>query len=68
MKRVFLACLAIAVVSVGVALAGPGWSTSHSLVGGSVSVTNGQSNSSWVPVAVLIQYAGPVREPSRCAG
>jgi len=58
MKRVFLACVAFAVISVGVALAGPGWSTSHSLVGGSVAVTNGQANSSWVPVAVLIQYAG----------
>ena len=36
-------------------MAGPGWSTSHSLVGGSVAITNGQANSSWVPVAVLLK-------------
>ncbi len=58
MKRAILVCVAAVVIGVGVALAGPGWSTSHSLAGGSVTVTNGQANSSWVPVAVLIQYAG----------
>ena len=58
MKRGILACVVMVAVGVGLALAGPGWSTSHSLVGGSVAITNGQANSSWVPVAVLIQYAG----------
>jgi hypothetical protein len=57
MKWWILTCAAIAVMA-GVGLAGPGWSTSHSLAGGSVTVSNGQANSSWVPVAVMIQYAG----------
>ena len=58
MKRLMVACVSVIVVSLGVALAGPGWSTTHSLAGGAVLVTNEQANSSWVPVAVLIQYAG----------
>ena len=53
--------LILAVVAVGLAggvRAGGGWSTSHSLAGGTVAVTNAQVNSTWVPVAVLIQYVG----------
>lgn len=57
MRRLMVACVAGIVVSLGVALAGPGWSTTHSLAGGPVAVTNEQANTSWVPVAVLIQYA-----------
>ena len=56
MKRLILAVLAVGLA--GVVWAGGGWSTSHSLAGGTVAVTNAQANSSWAPVAVLIQYAG----------
>ena len=56
MKGLILAVLAVGLA--GVVWAGGGWSSSHSLVGGTVAVTNDQANSSWVPVAVLIQYAG----------
>ena len=56
MKALFLAVVAVGLAAV--VLAGGGWSTSHSLAGGMVAVTNAQANSSWVPVAVLIQYAG----------
>jgi hypothetical protein len=59
MKGLILACVAAVLAGVTLALAGSAWSTSESLVGGTVTVSNGQANSSWVPVAVLIQYAGP---------
>ena len=56
MRALILAVLAVGLA--GVVWAGGGWSTSHPLAGGTVAVTNAQANSSWVPVAVLIQYAG----------
>ncbi len=56
MKGLILAVVAVALA--GAVWAGGGWSTSYSLTGGTVAVTNTQANSSWVPVAVLIQYAG----------
>ncbi len=36
-----------------------GWTTSHELVEGEVSILNEQANSSWVPVAVMIQFEVP---------
>ena len=59
MKRLAAVLVAVAVLAgAGAALAGPGWSTTHSLAGGGVTVSNGQANSSWVPVAVMIRYGG----------
>jgi len=60
MKAVILAVVAVALA--GVVWAGGGWSTSHSLAGGTVAVTNAQANSSWAPVAVFIRY------PVTCTG
>ena len=56
MRTLILAVVAVGLA--GVVRAGGGWSTSHSLAGGTVAVTNAQVNSTWVPVAVLIQYVG----------
>lgn len=36
-----------------------GWTSSHELVEGEVSILNEQANSSWVPVAVMIQFEVP---------
>ena len=37
------------------ALAG-GWTTTYSLGGGAVGLTNTQANSSWVPVSVMLKF------------
>jgi len=39
--------------------AAQGFSRTYSLGTGSVVVSNNQANSSWITVAVMIQYAGP---------
>jgi hypothetical protein len=33
-----------------------GWTSTHSLTGGSVGLTNTQANSSWVPVSVMLKF------------
>ena len=57
MKRI-LAAVVVALGMVGVALAGGGWGTTHSLAGGGVALTNTQANTVWVPVAVLWKFSG----------
>lgn len=55
MKRI-LAGLVIMAALVGPVVAGDAWVSTYSLVGGGVSLTNGQANSVWVPVAVLWSF------------
>ncbi len=44
----------------GLALpAAAGWVTTHPLGSGTVSVTNNQANSVWMPVTVLLRYEAP---------
>ena len=56
MKRLILALWMIGLA--GAAWAG-GWTSTYSLAGGTVGVTNTQANSSWVPVSVMLNFAGP---------
>ena len=68
MKGRFQGCAA-AVLAFAFVLPCPGgWSTTCTLVGGGVAVTNQQSNSTWTPVSVLFQFAaaaGGTAEVSR---
>ena len=52
-------CLLIAVLCVGIAVAG-GFSKTYSLSSGTVTVANNQKRSSWVPVALLFHFTEPV--------
>ena len=36
-----------------------GWTVTYPLAGGVVALTNAQANSSWVPVSVMLNFAGP---------
>lgn len=36
-----------------------GWTETYSLASGSVSVTNSQANSTWVPVALMWKFSSP---------
>jgi hypothetical protein len=56
MKRLMLVLLMA--LTAGAAWAG-GWSGTYSLAGGTVGLTNTQANSSWVPVSVMLRFAGP---------
>jgi len=47
------------VLAAGVAVAGDGWAVTYPLAGGLVGVTNGQANTTWVPVAVLWAFPQP---------
>ena len=53
MKRLILAL--VMGMAAGAAWAG-GWTTTYSLAGGTVGVTNTQANSSWVPVSVMLKF------------
>ena len=56
--RLSMKCLIFALLMaafVGPARAG-GWTVTYSLVDGTVGLTNTQTNSSWVPVSVLMKF------------
>ena len=55
MKR-WMAMVALGLMAAG-AIAGGAWSTTYTLQGGAVAVTNAQANSVWVPVAVLWRFS-----------
>jgi hypothetical protein len=54
MKRAILFLLLAA--TAGTVFAG-GWTTTYSLAGGTVGLTNNQANSSWVPVSVMLKFS-----------
>ena len=56
MRRLILAMWLMALAEA--AWAG-GWTVTYSLAGGTVGLTNTQANSSWVPVSVMLKFAGP---------
>ncbi len=56
MKRLIVALL-LCVATAG-AVRAQGWAADYSLSNGTVTVSNGQANSSWVPVAALIRFGG----------
>ncbi len=69
MKQLILILL-LGVSAARVARAGS-WATDYSLTNGTVIVSNGQANSSWVPVAVLMRFSGASTgsvQVLRCSG
>ena len=56
MKRWILSLLVVGLVRTATA---GGWSETYSLAGGTVSISNTQLNSSWVPVSVMIEFTAP---------
>jgi hypothetical protein len=59
MKRLLVTALLIVAAAMPLLALAAGFSHTSSLEPGSVTVTNAQANSSWVPVSVLIRYAEP---------